>query len=211
MHRLIRPHVGVRYVRSNGNYSLSSRIPSPARTNISPATFVLCATACGGSRDDAQAKRDGLCISFRCRLAGSIWIRVLPAGTSSHAGRAGEQQCEWTFVSYTSSPWERDWLEAGQERANKFCPVRCFDASVLRTLRCLQCRRNRKLDFRHAASKGELALVHSSDAAAASAALRTAPLSYCVIDIPSRLQMPSQVQHCQGATGPTEHMWCLLG
>ena len=63
-----------------------------------------------------------------CRLAGSIWIRVLPAGLASHGGQAGDSasRCEWTLVGYTSSPWEREWLEAGQERTDNICPV-CFD------------------------------------------------------------------------------------
>jgi hypothetical protein len=60
---------------------------------------------------------------------GSLWIRVLPTVVSRHAGFSGgsaaaSARCEWTLDSYTSSPWEREWLEAGQERANNVCPVR---------------------------------------------------------------------------------------
>ena len=54
---------------------------------------------------------------------------MLPAAVSRRAGLgiisdASSGRCEWTLDSYTSSPWEREWLEAGQERANNVCPVR---------------------------------------------------------------------------------------
>ena len=60
-------------------------------------------------------------------LTGSIWIRVLPAAVSRRAGLDGgtgpSSRCEWTLDSYTSSPWEREWLEAGQARGNIICQV----------------------------------------------------------------------------------------
>ena len=44
--------------------------------------------------------------------------------------KAGSGRCDWTLDSYTSSPWEREWLEAGQDRANNVCPVRPLPAGA---------------------------------------------------------------------------------
>ena len=79
---------------------------------------------------------------------------MLPAAIAYRAGladEAGRQDCEWSLVSYTSSAWERDWLEAGQARADNICPVRTH-RSVLQNTSVLSAKSQPQQD-----SKGSLA------------------------------------------------------
>ena len=54
------------------------------------------------------------------------------SSTSRGAGAGG--RCEWTFHGYTSSPWEKEWVEAGNERANRICEVPFAVTSIVLTI-----------------------------------------------------------------------------
>ena len=54
------------------------------------------------------------------RPAGGMWSSVWTGLAGRHCGG---RRCGWTFVSYTSSPWEREWQEAVASGIENICPV----------------------------------------------------------------------------------------